>query len=203
MPPTVKHIVAGLSLVLAVSGIRGPGTVSAPESTTAIVISRNNAMIHRRDITSWGGYALLVEDLPAPSGLISCENTKATGPWYCPKGTTCHGEPDENYYPVCCPGAAAHCSLLLWSLSTCADTSWTLWRVGPTYSTGDRLCCTGDQTAVENKDKIQCLNNSLPIPTSIVLPRVSRELLFELELGHHSSFGFQILSRAAIYGMSC
>ncbi|KAM7219750.1 hypothetical protein V8F06_004784 [Rhypophila decipiens] len=169
MPPTMKHIVAGLSLVLAVSGIRGPST----ESTTAMVISRNNAMIHRRDITSWGGYALLVEVLPAPSGLISCENTKATGGWYCPKGTTCHGEPDENYYPVCCPGAA-DCSLLLWSLSACADTSWTLWRVGPTYSNGDRLCCTGDQTAVENKDKIQCLNNSLPIPTSIVLPKLKQ-----------------------------
>lgn len=118
MPPTIRHLVIGLLVVqVVVAASAGIASQKAPRHVDEItkqspqLSPRSHRSAddprRRRDITSWGGYALLFDDSDSspPGGTFFCSegSSKVRGKFYCPTGTSCHDSPEENALPVCCP----------------------------------------------------------------------------------------------------
>lgn len=129
-----------------------------------------------RGLTSWGGYALLVN--PCPSGTSTCGTASC-----CPTGYTCNADANTDV-PLCCPSSEStlpllhqshtltiaqlgtDCTATVKALNACADQSWEL------YQFGGLFCCPSDSVGTYSSAGRQCIARSLPIPTSISLSTV-------------------------------
>lgn len=95
-----------------------------------------------RELTSWGGYALLAN--PCPAGSSSCDNNSGT---CCPDGYTCIKSGD----PMCCPSRTVtplFFAISLVSKSLFATPPWSLSACHP-------RACRAIQTPRANESRVK------------------------------------------------
>ncbi|KAH6719405.1 hypothetical protein BKA61DRAFT_597515 [Leptodontidium sp. MPI-SDFR-AT-0119] len=116
--------------------------------------------LSRRGLSSFGGYAL--NQRPCPADTSTCGSSSC-----CPTGYSCDllsGNPT-----ICCPSSDADCRSTVGLLPACADNSWDLYDPG---FAGPAFCCLSDAVGAGSfSSGYRCLNNTLPIPTSLEVPK--------------------------------
>lgn len=150
--------------------------------------------LSRRGLSSFGGYAL--NQRPCPADTSTCGSSSC-----CPTGYSCDllsGNPTiccpssgTLLYSLSTPSpflavlllchvahwliiwrmwADADCRSTVGLLPACADNSWDLYDPG---FAGPAFCCLSDAVGAGSfSSGYRCLNNTLPIPTSLEVPKV-------------------------------
>jgi hypothetical protein len=162
--------------------------------STVIVhgVLANTIQLDKRNLTPWGGYPIV---FTAPATACPANTTLCTTDTYkdrcCPAGTQCFSESATAAQSYCCPDGQSNqiphrtantnsqkandCSASVTALAACADNSWQL------FSEGYYYCCASDQNgfyAGGGPQGYQCLDKSLPIPSTASLTAVSPHYLF-------------------------
>ncbi|KLU90330.1 hypothetical protein MAPG_09293 [Magnaporthiopsis poae ATCC 64411] len=149
-------------MVVHIEALTGPLAAVDPPAPFAA------AAIARRDLVSWGGYALLRKN--CPSGTSSCDGS------CCPDGYSCSGDYRGK---VCCPDKT-DCSQTVKAVSACADKSWTLWRSSCSTCITTTFCCAGDEVGTYDPAAgLQCINKAIPVPKSIIVSSIEQQTTSE------------------------